>query len=144
MIDLRPPKVQESYRFRIGELLPDRPEILRQENLFIVVIRRSEDTIARLTRASAGLQDPGSNDSRQPDFAENPLRSKYSQLFVSYAIGTHLGCLLEVVHTGLAEVCSGATYDFAGRARRGADRFQNLPVPDYTFSDDFTLLTIWP
>lgn len=144
MIDARPPQVQESYRFRVGELLPDRPGILRQDNLSIVIINRSEDTIARLAQASAGLQDPDSQDSHQPGFALNPLRSKHPEWFVSYAIGTHLGCGLEVVAAGLGEICSSATYDYAGRARQGGDRFQNLAVPDYTFSDDFKFLTIWP
>ena len=78
LIDARPPQVQESYRFRVGELLPDRPGILRQDNLSIVIINRSADTIARLTQASAGLQDPDSQDSHQPGFALNPLRPAQS------------------------------------------------------------------
>ena len=144
IVDVRPPRVQDSYRFEVGELLPDRPRILRQDNLSILVIRRSEETVARLRESIQNLQDPGSQYSRQPDFAENLLRSKYPELFVSYAIGTNLGCLLEVTEQGIGEVCSEATYDYAGRALQAANEFQNLAIPDYTFSDDFKTLTIWP
>ena len=144
IVDVRPPRVQDSYRFEVGELLLDRPRILRQDNLSILVIRRSDETLARLRQATQKLQDPGSRYSHQPDFAEIPLRSKYPGLFVSYAIGTNLGCLLEVTEEGLGEVCSGATYDYAGRALQAGNEFQNLAIPDYTFSDDFTILTIRP
>ncbi len=92
-----------------------------------------------------GLQDPQSVRSRQPDYARNPLRSGNNPYFVSYATGTELGCLLIQQGPGiLREVCGTARYDFAGRALKSENRFQNLPVPDYNFSDDFLILTINP
>ena len=144
MIDVRPAGVQEAYRFRLAELVPDQPMILRQDNLSIVIVKRSAATVDRLGQSTIGLQDPASKRSNQPDFAANPLRSRYPDLFVSYALGTHLGCGLKIMNTGFGEVCSNATYDFAGRALSGDSQFQYLVVPEYTFSDDFTILTIWP
>lgn len=144
MIDLRPSTIQSSYRFKIAELEPDEVRILRQNNLSILVIRRSAATMAALMQTAAPLQDPDSRYSHQPDDAANPLRSRHAEYFVSYAIGTDLGCSLTVLESGLRESCSGARYDFAGRALEGVNKFQNLSIPDYNFADNFSTLTINP
>ena len=143
-IDLRPSRVQSSYQLSVEEWPIDQARILRRDNQSILVIRRSAETIAQLNRALADLQDPGSKHSHQPVFATNALRSKHPELFVSYATGTDLGCGLEVVNRELKEICGDARYDFAGRALQGAREFQNLTIPDYNFSDNFTKLTIRP
>lgn len=144
-IDIRPPAVQSSYRFEVGQLESDEVKILRQDNLSILVIRRSAATIAALMNQDATLlQDPDSASSHQPDYADNPLRSRHAQYFVSYALGTDLGCPLEVFESGFREACGKARYDFAGRALEGDNRFQNLSIPDYNFGDDFSTLTINP
>ena len=143
-IDVRPPGVQDSYRFEIGPLPGDRPKILRRDNLSILIVRRSADTVARLQENRDGLQDPQSRSSRQPEYATNILRSRTPEYFVAYGIGTDLGCGLEVVDTAVKEICGSARYDFAGRALAGKRRFQNLAIPDYNFSDDYRYLTIRP
>ncbi|MDH3219242.1 MAG: hypothetical protein OEO19_06875 [Gammaproteobacteria bacterium] len=143
-IDVRPPQVHSSYQFRLRDLVVDQARILRQDNLSILVIRRSPALISGLERATAHLQDPESRRSRQPGFAENALRSRHPELFVSYAIGTDLGCPLRVDGFELVEICGRARYDFAGRALRSDGEFQNLGIPDYNFSDDFNTLTIRP
>ena len=144
MIDLRPSTIQSSYRFKLGELEPDEVKILRQDNLLILVVRRSARTIAALESAFAQLQDPDSRDSSQPEYADNALRSRHPQYFVSYAIGTDLGCALEVLEPGLREACGGARYDLAGRSLKGENEFSNLRVPDYNFTNNFATLTIYP
>jgi len=143
-IDIRPPRVQDSYHFKINSLTPDVPLFLRQDNLVIVVIARSAASVAGLQRSAANLQDPASRLSHQPAFATNALRSRQAEYFVSYAIGTHLGCVLEAFERSLGEICSNARYDFAGRALQGENKFQNLAVPNYNFSNDFSTLTIRP
>ena len=143
-IDIRPPGVQSSYHFKLESLAPDVPVFLRQDNLVVVVIARSAATIAGLRQASANLQDPGSSRSHQPAFATNELRSRHAGYFVAYAIGTHLGCVLEAFERGLRETCSNAGYDYAGRALQGENKFQNLAIPNYNFSNDFSTLTIRP
>jgi hypothetical protein len=144
MIDLRPSTVQSSYRFKVGELEPDEVRILRQDNLSILVMRRSAATVAALMQAGESLQDPDSRYSHQPDDADNPLRSRHTEYFVSYAVGTDLGCALKVLESGLREGCGSAGYDFAGRALEGSNKFQNLSIPDYNFGDSFRTLTINP
>ncbi|MBT8434812.1 MAG: hypothetical protein KJN95_09125 [Gammaproteobacteria bacterium] len=142
--DLRPPGVHSSYRFDVSELSSDQARILRQDNLSVLVIRRSDRTITALRQNLTGLQDPESQRSHQPQFAANPLRSSHPEYFVSYAIGTDLGCGLELGESSIKEICSRARYDFAGRALQGDNKFLNLAVPDYTFTDNFNTLVIRP
>ncbi|MCP4332083.1 MAG: hypothetical protein GY785_05465 [Gammaproteobacteria bacterium] len=130
--DLRPSTIQSSYRFKIGGLEADEVRILRQDNPSILVIRRSAATIAVLMQTGELLQDPDSRYSHQPDDADNPLRSRHAEYFVSYAVG-NLGCALTVLGSGLREGCGSARYDFAGRAFEGANKFQNLSIPDYNY-----------
>ena len=144
MIDVRPSTIQSSYRFNIGALAPDEIKIVRQDNLLILVARRSPATIASLQAASARLQDPQSEDSNQPEYARNSLRSRHPQYFVSYALGTDLGCALKVLELTLQEACSRARYDLAGRALKGENEFSNLSIPDYNFTNNFSTLTIEP
>ncbi len=143
-IDVRPPAVQASYRLSVPALEYDKPEILRRDNLALVVIRRSPQTLAALGEATAGLQDATSARSSQPEYARNPLRSRVPEYFVAYAFGTDLGCPLVAEDLLLREICGRASYDFAGRALVADNRFLNLAIPDYTFADEYRRLTIRP
>ena len=144
MVDIRPASIDASYQFRLPALEPDKPVILQQDNLSIVVLLRSGELINALRGDIDRLQDPESSDSRQPDFAANRLRSRDPEYFVSYAIGTDLGCVIEVEAAALVESCGPARYDFAGRSLIGERDYRNLAIPDYNFSDDFQTLTIRP
>ena len=143
--DIRPSTIQSSYRFTPGQVPVDRPVWLQQDNLRILLVRRSDRLIAILNQAAVDLQDPGSNSSRQPDFARNRLRSRHAGYFVAYAIGTDYGCpLVAGSEYSVRESCGEASYDFAGRALRAQNQFQNLVIPDYNFNHDFSVLTINP
>jgi hypothetical protein len=143
--DIRPSTIQSSYRFTPGQVPVDRPVWLQQDNLRILLVRRSDRLIAMLNQAVVDLQDPGSKSSRQPDFARNRLRSRHAGYFVAYAIGTDYGCpLVADSEYSVRESCSEARYDFAGRALRAQNQFQNLAIPDYNFNHDFSVLTINP
>ena len=143
-IDLRPSTIQSSYRFNVGELSADEVKVLRHENLSILLVRRSAQTIAVLQGATDQLQDPESDDSRQPEYARNALRSRHPGYFVSYALGTDLGCTLKILQDGFQEICGRARYDLAGRALKGEKEFSNLRIPDYNFTNNFSILTIKP
>jgi len=144
MVDVRPARIHSSYQFRLDRLAVDTAVILRQDNLSIVVIKRSAGTIKSLRQLSGNLQDPHSTASQQPGSASNSLRSIHPEYFVSYAIGTDLGCGLTTIEAGLREICSDARYDLAGRALKGGTQFENLAIPDYNFSNNFNTLTIRP
>ena len=143
-IDVRPAGIHSSYRFSVATLNPDEPVVLQQDNLSIVVIRRSASTIERLRTSVDDLLDPESRESRQPSMTNQRLRSHHEEYFVAFALGTHLGCPLQVAGDLLTETCSKASYDFAGRALKGNGDFRNLDVPEYSFSDQFRTLTIKP
>jgi hypothetical protein len=145
-IDIRPKNVLESYHFTIknSELTFDSPVWLQQDNLSILLIKRSNKLNQKLTKTKKDLQDRDSNSSRQPAYAKNLLRSKDKAYFVSYAFGTDFSCPLELKEDQtLKEICGSARYDFAGRAVLGNNQFQNLSIPDYTFNQDFSRLTIF-
>ena len=143
-IDFRPRTIQESYRFTVPELTLDEPVILRQDNLSLVVIRRSSAILDAIAGDRERLQDPESDASRQPAGADRRHRAHDGEFFVAYAMGTDFGCPLAVDAETLREVCSKARYDFAGRALRGEREFPNLTVPDYNFSADRKILTVYP
>jgi len=145
MIDLRPSTIESSYRFALREIPVDQPVWLVQDNLTILLIRRSDRLLRNLTQQTDDLQDPDSASSRQPDFARNRLRSRNVNYFVAYGIGTDFGCPLVLDQEySLRESCGKARYDFAGRAIKGKNQFQNLAIPDYNFNHDFSVLTITP
>ena len=144
-IDFRPKNVQSSYHFTISDsaIAFDNPVWLQQDNLSILLIKRSTNLRHRLSNTESNLQDIESNLSRQPSYAKNALRSRDEAYFVSYAFGTDLTCPLELEENQiLKEICGTASYDFAGRAMSGNNQFQNLSIPDYNFNHDFSLLTI--
>lgn len=144
-IDFRPKNVQANYYFSLkkNDISYDSPIWLRQDNLHILLIKRSVTLRKELSYTKQSLQDPNSDSSRQPGYAKNALRSKDDIYFVSYAIGTDLSCSLELKGEQLLkEICGTASYDFAGRALSGQSQFQNLTIPDYNFNDDKNLLTI--
>ena len=144
-VDIRPSEVQSSYRFNLPQSRFDQPVWLRQKNLTILLIRRSNQVIEDLKNRTKDLQDPNSDSSRQPDYAKNSLRSSSQQYFVAYGLGTDLGCPLEAgKEYTLKESCGSANYDYAGRAISGKTRFLNLRIPDYTFNHDFSVLTVSP
>jgi len=143
-IDIRPPGVEDSYRFKVRDLTADQASVLRQDNLAILIIKRSDETLVHLQQTTSNLQDPESRYSNQPAYARNPYRSRHPGYFVSYAIGTDLGCPLVAVEQEVRETCGKASYDFAGRALKGEKEFQNLAIPDYNFTNNFSTLTIKP
>ena len=144
-IDVRPPAIHSSYRFALPQIFPDQPVWLIQDNLTVLLIHRSKRVIEDIRKRKKDLQDANSNLSRQPVYTKNTLRSRDERYFVAYGLGTDLGCPLkqDIEHT-LRESCGTARYDYAGRAIVGNSRFLNLRIPDYTFNQTFSVLTVNP
>ena len=64
---------------------------------------------------------------------------------VAYALGTYLGCPLDVVNNQyLKESCSSASYDFAGQPQDNNQNFTALAIPVYTFCPDNSCITLYP
>jgi ubiquinol-cytochrome c reductase iron-sulfur subunit len=118
----------------------------------IFVVRRTPQMLSLLGQHDSDLKDPGSVDSAQPPYCQNPLRSRRADLFVTIGICTHLGCLpkarFKPDEPGLGPdwpggwhcPCHGSRFDLAGRVFDGSPASINLNIAAYSFQDTNTLI----
>ena len=116
----------------------------------VFVLNRTADVIASLEDSALDLADPDSeNAEMQPEFAQNPTRSKKPEIGVYLGICTHLGCSPKLVETdnfasgegGFFCACHGSMFDLAGRVAANKPAPDNLEVPPYRFETD-TIIVI--
>lgn len=118
----------------------------------VYVLKRSAETVAYLSKSNPDLRDDSSEYSDQPDDAVNSHRSVRPDIFVAYAICTHLGCspAFSSQNSGneiskqwsggyFVCPCHGSVYDAAGRVAKGVPAPSNLKIPDYVFLDEQTV-----
>jgi ubiquinol-cytochrome c reductase iron-sulfur subunit len=118
----------------------------------VFVLRRTEEMLATLGRDAALLRDPSSEDSVQPDYAQNEYRSIKPAILVLEGVCTHLGCApMARFEVGPADLgadwpggffcpCHGSKFDLAGRVFDGVPAPRNLPVPPHRYVDDDTIV----
>jgi ubiquinol-cytochrome c reductase iron-sulfur subunit len=116
------------------------------------VLRRTPDMLGRLEGTGPALRDPESQESEQPAYAQNALRSRKPDILVIVGVCTHLGCAplerFEVAPPDLGPEwqggffcpCHGSKFDLAGRVFAGVPAPTNLPVPPYRFVGDNLVL----
>ena len=111
----------------------------------VAVYRRSAHERDGLTRVTAQLHDPHSQQSKQPNDLRTPIRSHLPDYFVFIPADTDRGCQIRYIppnkqpkpdvawYGGFSEPCNGSLYDTAGRVYRESrsERQQNLAVPEY-------------
>ncbi len=112
----------------------------------IYVVHRTAEMLAGLAGHDSLLKDPTSEDSDQPPYAANALRSRVPQYLVLIGTCTHLGCLPKphfAPHDpqigaywpgGWLCPCHGSRFDLAGRVFEGSPASVNLRVPPYSFA----------
>jgi len=137
----------------IAGIAPGEVRTVIWEGRPVIVQRRTAAQRAALLGADAardaGLRDPASQRSEQPDAAHPLLRSTSPDWFVAIALGTDYGCPVKPVaeavtengvEVAFADDCRGSRYDAAGRvlAAQYADR--NLVVPAHTVQGDTLIL----
>jgi ubiquinol-cytochrome c reductase iron-sulfur subunit len=117
------------------------------------VLNRTPEVITTLSTLDSKLADPLSNESMQPDYSKNALRSIKPEIFVAVGLCTHLGCSPtfrpEIGPSDLGQdwkggffcPCHGSWFDLAGRVYRGVPAPTNLEVPPYRYVKD-TLIII--
>jgi len=117
------------------------------------VLNRTPDVITTLSTLDSKLADPLSNESIQPEYSKNALRSIKPEIFVAVGLCTHLGCSPtfrpEIAPSDLGSdwkggffcPCHGSWFDLAGRVFRGVPAPTNLEVPPYRYVSD-TLIII--
>ena len=116
----------------------------------IYVVRRTPEMVARVAGHDGQLKDPKSQDSEQPAYATNTLRSRTEEYLVLIGVCTHLGCLPKQRFAagelyaswpgGFFCPCHGSRFDLAGRVFDGSPASTNLRVPRYSFPNPRTLL----
>ena len=152
-------------RVAVGDLAPGATRTLIWEGRPIIVQRRTPATIASLqaedAARDAGLKDPSSDRSEQPDAAAGRLRSVEPEWFVAIALGTDYGCPIRLVEATQESVdrpgsdsavptsgpvamftddCRGSRYDAAGRVFDGDYADRNLVVPAHRFDGEALVL----
>lgn len=133
-------------KLRPGEMLGPTPAWRGQP---IFVLKRTEAALDILKEDNPDLADPASaNAAQQPDYAQNPWRSKRPEIGVYVGLCTHLGCSPKYHGKVQAEPfdpdwrggffcpCHGSRFDMAGRVVKGVPAPDNLPVPPYKFVSD--------
>jgi ubiquinol-cytochrome c reductase iron-sulfur subunit len=115
----------------------------------IYVVRRTPEMITHVAGHDSELKDPKSEDSDQPAYAKNTLRSRTEEYLVLIGVCTHLGCLPKQ-HFAQGELypswpggffcpCHGSRFDLAGRVFDGSPASTNLRVPRYSYPNPRTL-----
>lgn len=118
----------------------------------IYVVRRTPEMLEQLKSAVPLLADPESEESVQPEYAQNEHRSIRPEFLVLEGVCTHLGCAplqrFEVAPADLGPdwpggfycPCHGSKFDLAGRVFSGVPAPTNLSVPPYRYINDNTIL----
>ena len=106
--------------------------------------------MASLKKIEGNLRDPASDESKQPDYTKNELRSResHSEILVLIGLCTHLGCSpLYRPEVGAADLgsdwmggffcpCHGSKFDFSGRVYQSVPAPTYLEVPPYYYISD--------
>jgi ubiquinol-cytochrome c reductase iron-sulfur subunit len=117
------------------------------------IVKRSEKTLADLTKNDDRLRDPKSeNVDQQPAYAQNANRSIKPEILVLVGICTHLGCSPTFrPDIGPADLgkdwlggffcpCHSSRFDLAGRVFQGVPAPTNLVVPPHKYLSDNVIL----
>jgi ubiquinol-cytochrome c reductase iron-sulfur subunit len=112
----------------------------------IYVTHRTPAMMGLLGNHDDRLKDAKSEDSDQPAYCQNPIRSRNAQYLVLIGICTHLGCLPKQRFDvgdpqlgatwpgGWACPCHGSRFDMAGRVFEGSPASVNLRIPPYAYA----------
>ncbi len=123
-----------AYQFRVPELQIDKPIILTESNLMVIVARYSSSLVD-------SLQQGGRLDKISSSFRQQESMVDADGYFVIRGYGSHRGCPLEIVANGFRESCSDAEYDWLGRASK-PEQYADLEKIDYYFSQNHSLLSL--
>jgi ubiquinol-cytochrome c reductase iron-sulfur subunit len=117
--------------------------IWRRQPMYVV--HRTPAMMSLLPNHDDALKDFKSDDSDQPAYAKNPIRSRNADYLVLRGICTHLGCLpkqrFDAGDSALGATwpggwlcpCHGSRFDLAGRVFKGSPASVNLVIPPYSY-----------
>lgn len=135
----------------ISKIDPGQMTIVTWRRQPIYVVRRTPEMVQHIQGHDGELKDPTSQDSKQPEYAKNAMRSRKAEYLVLIGTCTHLGCLpKQRFEAASAEMgpswpggffcpCHGSRFDLAGRVLKGSPASLNLVVPPYEYPNEKTL-----
>lgn len=109
------------------------------------ILNRSPSVLETLESLNDELADPMSNESKQPEYSKNLVRSIKPETFIAVGLCTHLGCSPtfrpEIAPPDLGNnwkggffcPCHGSWFDLAGRVYRGVPAPTNLEIPPHRY-----------
>ena len=131
----------------ISKLEPGQLIIVKWRGKPVWVVRRDEKALETLANVTDRLRDPDSEESIQPEYAQNEHRSRKPEYLIMEGICTHLGCsptyqreITADFQGGFFCPCHGSRFDFAGRVYQGVPAPTNLPIPPHYFINDGLIL----
>ena len=138
----------------IGKVEPGQLLTIEWRGKPVWVLRRTPEMLQTLPKLDAVLADPASKVAdQQPEYAQNPVRSRKPEFLVLVGICTHLGCspdkrLEAGPASGLGDdwlggffcPCHGSKFDLAGRVYKNVPAPTNLVVPPHAYISDSRLL----
>ena len=116
------------------------------------VVKRTPEMLDTLAGLEGELRDPASQESEQPEYAQNEVRSIKPEILILIGICTHLGCSPtyrpDVAPADLGAdwlggffcPCHGSRFDIAGRVYAGVPAPTNLPVPPHRYLSDTEIM----
>ena len=122
-------KIGKDYRFEIPQLSENRPVLLQQDSMIIVLAHYNDVFLSSLYAPT------GEDDNIQPRIDANGY-------FVALAYGSDMGCPVRLQGELLKESCSPAQYDLLGRSLDPGS-YGDLEIPRFRWNQSFTALTIY-
>lgn len=135
----------------VSKIDPGQMTIVTWRRQPIYVVRRTPEMVQHIQGHDGELKDPTSEESKQPEYAKNAMRSRKAEYLVLIGTCTHLGCLpKQRFEAASAEMgpswpggffcpCHGSRFDLAGRVLKGSPASLNLVVPPYEYPNEKTL-----
>jgi ubiquinol-cytochrome c reductase iron-sulfur subunit len=135
----------------VSKVDPGQMTIITWRRQPIYVVRRTPEMVQHIQGHDGDLKDPTSDESKQPEYAKNAMRSRKAEYLVLIGTCTHLGCLpKQRFEAASAEMgpswpggffcpCHGSRFDLAGRVLKGSPASLNLVVPPYEYPNEKTL-----
>jgi ubiquinol-cytochrome c reductase iron-sulfur subunit len=135
----------------VSKIDPGQMTIVTWRRQPIYVVRRTPEMVQHIQGHDGELKDPTSEESKQPPYAKNAMRSRKAEYLVLIGTCTHLGCLpKQRFEAASAEMgpswpggffcpCHGSRFDLAGRVLKGSPASLNLVVPPYEYPNEKTL-----
>jgi ubiquinol-cytochrome c reductase iron-sulfur subunit len=138
----------------ISKLQPGEMLVVEWRGKPVYIVNRTKEAIDNIAKQNDSVRDPESNESVQPAYAKNEIRSheKHANYLILIGLCTHLGCAPkdrfqpkvdpatgspdEQWLGGFFCPCHGSKFDLAGRVKKGVPAPLNLEVPPFRFESD--------